>query len=804
MATGSADELCDSAVADIHAGDEVAAEARLREAIRQEPAHAGAWLLLGRILRSTGRIDEALLAARRHAILQPDDVRAAREPVELLASMGRYDEAEAEAARAVNRRPHDAALWLELGKVHASRKRFAAAEAAFVEALRRSPTSAEAGFEIADLAHRTGRPDMAEYYARQSLKAAPHDISAYHQLALILLADDRPGDANEVLEDAARRWPDNADTHLYLARLRRQQNRLEEVETLLRRAMAAAPALVDPVIELAAHLFDAARDADGEAMLAVATGMSPYHPRVMRLHLQRLVVREDLATAAKVLAKWEVRNAQEERTKRRLQGLLHEAAGEFGAAAEAAGIRAPGQENESIDWTSLTRLYVRGHAAAGAKLLTLPKEKLRRLLDEAINSPNCLSYSDAVNGALALMPDEPLFSLAALYGRNYESATTMRQLSDANTEYWNRHGRAPALVRRAATLQSRARVAYVGDYLHSIFMNRHLQHHDFSRFDIFIFTKDKPSKIDPLPGPISIVRPDGDMVELAAKHGIDLAIDVIGPYPSEPLLAPFRAFRRRMAPVQCLWLNTFGPVGGGIYDFILGDDEITPVRDERYYSERIARLPDCHWCFAPPASAPDLSSLPASRNGYVTFGTANRSAKFSDEALDLFARVLARVPNSRFRFLGAHAGEPLFRQRVRARFSAHGIAPGRIDFSGWRKPQFVLDFYNDIDISLDTAPFTGGITTFESIWMGVPVVSLRGGILVSRYSASILATIGRRQWITDTAEDYVECAAGLAADPGTLATERRLLRHRTDASPLCDGPKFARDMETAFGLMLGL
>ena len=316
------------------------------------------------------------------------------------------------------------------------------------------------------------------------------------------------------------------------------------------------------------------------------------------------------------------------------------------------------------------------------------------------------------------------------------------------------------------------------------------------------FSKDQRQKLDPLPTSVRFIRPDDDLAELATEHGIDLALDVMGPYPSLSNITPFWAFRDRMAPVQCLWLNTFGPVGGGIYDFILADGEIITPDDDPHYDERVLRLPNCHWCCAPSRSAPDVSPLPAHRNGYVTFGTATRSPKFSDPTLDLFASILAEVAGSRFHFLGAHAADPVFRRRVRARFAMKGVAPERIRFSGRRRPQFVLGFYHEIDISLDTVPFNGGMTTFESLWMGVPVVSLRGEILVSRYGASILTAIGRRRWIAESVRDYVECASALAADPDALAEERRTLRGRVDTSPLCDGPQFARDMETAFRLML--
>jgi len=195
-----------------------------------------------------------------------------------------------------------------------------------------------------------------------------------------------------------------------------------------------------------------------------------------------------------------------------------------------------------------------------------------------------------------------------------------------------------------------------------------------------------------------------------------------------------------------------------------------------------------------------VGPLPLVEKGAPTFGCFNNPAKLSDACLELWARVMQAVPEARivFKFHG-HYGSASLRSRVEDALQSRGVAGDRLQFLEADPPGLKhLDIYNLVDLALDSFPFTGSTTTFESLWMGVPVVTLVGDTMVSRWSASILRSIGLPELVAPTAERYIELAAGLVREPARLAALRATLRQRITASPLCDGAARTRQLERVY------
>jgi predicted O-linked N-acetylglucosamine transferase (SPINDLY family) len=182
---------------------------------------------------------------------------------------------------------------------------------------------------------------------------------------------------------------------------------------------------------------------------------------------------------------------------------------------------------------------------------------------------------------------------------------------------------------------------------------------------------------------------------------------------------------------------------------------------------------------------------PFQRNGYVTFGTANNPNKYSLDLIEAWAGALNKVPESRFMFIRPEGGSKAFTSNLTALFGRWGIAPERIIFEAVRGRH--MPFYNEIDISLDTFPQTGGTTTCESLWMGVPVVTLVGPAMFERLSYSVLMNLDLPELCTRTPQEYVAAAAALANDRPRLNELRRTLRPRMVASHLGRTKEFAAD-----------
>jgi predicted O-linked N-acetylglucosamine transferase (SPINDLY family) len=194
-----------------------------------------------------------------------------------------------------------------------------------------------------------------------------------------------------------------------------------------------------------------------------------------------------------------------------------------------------------------------------------------------------------------------------------------------------------------------------------------------------------------------------------------------------------------------------------------------------------------------------VSPLPASTRGFVTFGSLNSYTKVGPRVVELWAEVLHAVPNSRIKLITVPEGEA--QAELWARFAALGIPRERVELHGRLGREAYLAVFDDVDIALDPFPCNGGTTTCDSLWMGLPVVALRGGSFLSRAALSVLTAAGCAEWAADDAAAYVENCRSLAADLPALAATRAGLRPRIAASPVTDAPAFARDVEAAYRAM---
>ena len=204
-----------------------------------------------------------------------------------------------------------------------------------------------------------------------------------------------------------------------------------------------------------------------------------------------------------------------------------------------------------------------------------------------------------------------------------------------------------------------------------------------------------------------------------------------------------------------------------------------------------------------PWAPAEVAPPPWQRNGYITFGSFNNTAKYNPQVFALWARVLAVTPGSRLVLKWRTFNDDTFRQKVIHAFVERGIAPERIELRGPSFHADVLKEYADLDIALDPFPFTGGLTSCEALWMGVPVLTWPGATPVSRQTWALLAAIGLPELAARDEHDYLRIAQQLASQPEHLNTLRHSLRARMQASPLMDPAGFARQLEDAWLALYG-
>jgi len=290
---------------------------------------------------------------------------------------------------------------------------------------------------------------------------------------------------------------------------------------------------------------------------------------------------------------------------------------------------------------------------------------------------------------------------------------------------------------------------------------------------------------------------DEKVAEMIRRDRIDILVDLTGHTKDNRL----NVFLLKPAPIQATWAGYVGTTGLDTIDYLISDGYQSPEGAEAYTIERIYRLPDDYVCFMPPEHAPDVAPLPALHNGYVTFGSFNNLAKLSDEAISLWCEILHLIPNSRMFIKNPSFSDPETVDRYLTLFASHGITRDRIDTEGQSPPEEMLAKYARVDIQLDSMPYSGGLTTLESLWMGVPVITLPGELFSSRHSLTHLINAGLPECVATSRNNYIEIACRLATDTKHLAVLRKTLRDVMTSSPVCDGFGFTENLQNAFRTM---
>lgn len=278
---------------------------------------------------------------------------------------------------------------------------------------------------------------------------------------------------------------------------------------------------------------------------------------------------------------------------------------------------------------------------------------------------------------------------------------------------------------------------------------------------------------------------------------IDILIDLSG-HTAHNRLA---LFAWKPAPVQATWLGYFATTGVKEIDYILCDRWVFPEEDEEYFVEKPIRLPDSYLCFTPPNVRIDVEGLPADRNGYITFGCFNYLTKINEHVISAWSRVLHAVSDSRLLLKTRQLDDDNVCQQLYEQFSIHGIGPGRLILEGHSTRERHLAKYNSVDIALDPFPYPGGTTSVEALYMGVPVLTLRGDRFLTNIGESILQSVGLPDWIASNLDEYVEIAQKKASQLESLKALRADLRSCLLASPICDHRRFARNLEAGLRKM---
>ncbi len=596
--------------------------------------------------------------------------------------------------------------------------------------------------ELAVEHHRAGRYPEAEQMYRGILESVPGHHDALHLLGLVAHQTGDSAGAAELIGRAIAAAPGIALFHYHQGVVQRSLGRAAEAEASLRAAIGIDPRMPGPRTELGLCLLGEGKIREASALFEEAIALDPGDAVAVR----------NLAVCCADLGDLD---AAEKHARRAVELAPDNAAG----------------------WNNLAGILIsRGEPAAAAPLY---EEACKRDPSYNMACSNRLMCEQYLPG----VTEQRLLELSVVWQARYGMPP------HAFPAGW-RTGRGGGGLRIGFVSPDLKR-APVGYFLAGLLESLRAE-------GVFIAaysdTQDPDDLTERLRQAASLwrdVRSLGHeaLAQAIRADGIDILFDLAGHTKGNRL----PVFARRAAPVQVTWAGYVGTTGLDEMDYILADRFQVPPSSERHYRERVLRMPHDYICYEPPSYAPEVGPLPASTSGQVTFGGFHNAAKIGGASIAAWAAVMQAVAGSRIVLKYRDLDDSRTRQRILGAFAAAGIAADRIVIEGTSPHVDMLRRYNDVDIALDSLPYSGGLTTCEALWMGAPVVTLPGSTFAGRHSLSHLNNAGHPELVARDLADYVRIASALAGDLPRLASLRASLRGDMVNSPLCDAKAFARD-----------
>ncbi|HEY6239530.1 MAG TPA: tetratricopeptide repeat protein [Burkholderiales bacterium] len=698
-----------------------------------------------------------------------------------LRDSGRLTEAESQLRTALAESP-EAEVHFQLAILLQMQDRLAAAETNYRMAIAGLPSHAEAYNGLGVVLHRLGRDEESLAAHERALSLRPGFVDASNNAAVALQILGRMEDAVGHYAHALALAPAHPGLHFNRAAALEALGRFDEAEAGYRRALELAPDLA-----LAHNNLGASMRRQGRVEAALE-----HFLRAIELQPDFAQARLNLAYALIELGRFEEGLAELDRY---LADRPEDANAlvQRGRALELLG-RFPEAKECYLRTLELSPGLAEGYMRLGGVQRHVGDH------DEGIAN---------LRRAVDLAPDSVQNWTGLLFALNYADGIAPSEIYTAHREFGRRFS--PALVRNdhanAPEPERRLRVGYVsGDFrTHAVaqFIEPVLENHDRDTVEVFCYyTLNRGDAVtDRLKRHAAWWREvhalsDDAFADRVRADGIDVLIDLSGHTAHNRLLA----FARKPAPVQATWLGYLNTTGLPAMDWRITDRHAAPAGLlEAYHSEGLMRLPHCQWCYREPEGAPGITERSPTVTGPVVFAAFTNPSKITGKVIGLWVKLLARVPDAKLLLLGQ--GVDSIAAEFRAHFARHGITPERISLQGSKSFPEYLALHGEVDIMLDTFPYTGGTTSCHGLWMGVPLVTLTGETSTSRGGASLLNTIGLPDLVADSAERYLEIAENLANDPIRLKELRAGLRGRMLASPLMDIPRFTRDLEQAFRFM---
>ena len=759
--------------------------AAYEHALALRPDLTTVWLERGAILAKLGRYEEAIAVYDKALSVNGDLAEAWLGGGNVLYELNHTNESLTAYEKALALNPALAEAWLGRGNVFGKLRRLEESLAAFDRALELNLSLAEARLGRGNILQEVGRHDDALAAYGEALDLNPNLANAWLGLGNALYVVQRYHDANAAYDKALELNPDLAKAWLGRGNIFSSLGVYAESLAAHDKALALQPGLA-------------------EAWLGRGNALSE-----MKHHDEALVAYDRaLALNPELVSAWLGRG---------------NVFGDFGRHDDSLGAydRALALKPDFVKaWLGRGMVFSRNALhddamAAFNRMLELKPDSAEARLGRArsLFETNQLSEALAeVDEALAIKPNlYPAISYR-IFALDFASDVTVAEQQKARSHWWQAVGAKIFEHTQSEHLNSRdpdrrLKIGYVSaDFrTHSaaFCFKPVLLNHDKTRFEITCYssslqvdsyTEDFRRATDRWR---NVTQLTGDEFSAQIRTDeIDILVDLSGHTAGNRL----GVFARKLAPIQVTaWGNATG-TGMPTMDYLFSDPVTCPPEVRHLFAEKIFDLP-CAITIeqllgeTPPSDPPVLS------NGHITFGAFNRSTKITGEVVALWARILHAVPQSRLLLKHYGFDQPAVRTTTLEKFTSHGVAADRIAFLGATSRADHLAAFKNVDIALDPFPQNGGISTFETLQMGVPTVTMLGKTIPSRIAGAILTAVGLGGWVAEDADGYLAIATKFAAMPEHLGALRRELPVRLSSCPATNNVLYTKAVETAYRTM---
>ena len=670
---------------------------------------------------------------------------------------------------------------------------------------------ARVNFELATLLHEADKPLEAIQYYREAVAIEPNNAVIFFNMAVALELLQNESEAIQAYETAIANQSDYVEAYSHLGALYLKKSNFDEAEQWLL-AGYAVNAQDLSILKNLAKLYRVTQNTQAYQYYVDQTlHLQEFSPEALNSLATEMLNQHLYSEAESYCLKALAADPANPYIQANL-ALIENARGESGKACvhyENALKQLPDSENILSNYS--VSLRMQGRYLEAISCLEKALQVNPKFLSGYINLANVYLDMGQIETAILLQkkaleidPNYPMALKNLLFSNSYSNSLPLNESLDYAHRYgatlmrditpydsWNLHSQEQRI--RIGLVSPDLRRHPVGYFLH-----QWLQAFDASRLEVYGYSTD--GREDPFSHELKDLcnqwrslagLNDAQAAMKIREDGIHILLDLSGLTSGSRL----PIFAHKPAPVQAAWLGYWGTTGLPGMDYIIADPVSIDTQVAAQFTEQVIHLPNTRMCFTAPPFDIAVNALPALTTGSVTFGCFQNYSKVNDDVLSCWAEVLHALPTAKLFWQTKAFNDTQVRDEALAKLQQHGIEATRCTLHGLEPREAYLRNHHQIDVILDTFPFTGGTTTCEALWMGVPTVTMLGETLVARQGASFLHCVGLHDWVVSNRDEYVSKAISLVSDLDALATLRAQLREQVMASPLMNAELFAHDFE---------